>query len=96
MLDITVQLNTNITNEISDARVVKAVEAAAPPSYQDGGIMLNGQTLSGDRVYHRRNGRGGHDFGDGELSDDGDAIEWTEIATTGINLDPCQHRRGGF
>ena len=26
MLDITVQLNTNITNEISDARVVKAAD----------------------------------------------------------------------
>ena len=25
-------------------------------------------------------------FGDGELSDDGDAIEWTKIATTGLNL----------
>ena len=31
MLDITVQLNTNITNEVSDARVVKAAEAKTTP-----------------------------------------------------------------
>ena len=30
MLDITVQLNTNITNEISDARVVKLEDEATP------------------------------------------------------------------
>ena len=41
MLEITVQLNTNITNEISDARVVKLETAA--PGYQDGGIMLDGR-----------------------------------------------------
>ena len=36
MLDITVQLNTNITNEISDERVVKARSSRAEaPSYQE-------------------------------------------------------------
>ena len=46
MLDITVQLNTNITNEISDERVVKALEADDPPDYQDGGIRLVANNLS--------------------------------------------------
>ena len=41
MLDITVQLNTNITNEISDARVVKL--EADDPGYQDGGIRIGGR-----------------------------------------------------
>ena len=89
MLDITVQLNTNITNEISDARVVKAVDGEGPPSYQDGGIMLNGQTLTGDDFTITGTVEAAM-FGDGELSDDGDAIEWTQIATAGINLDDNQ------
>ena len=44
MLDITVQLNTNITNEVDDARVVTLEDAAL--EYQDGGIMLNANNLS--------------------------------------------------
>ena len=44
MLDITVQLNTNITNEVSDARVVKLETEA--PGYQDGGIFLDANVPS--------------------------------------------------
>ena len=89
MLDITVQLNTNITNQISDARVVTAAEGGvdAPIGYQDGGIRLVAKDLTSPNfmigppfVVTEEN------FGDGELSDDGDAIEWTEIDTTMINL----------
>ena len=36
------------------------------------------------------------DFGDGELSDDGDAIEWTGIATTDLNLTPTITEQRGF
>ena len=45
MLDITVQLNTNITNEISDERVVRRSSAAAP-GYQEGGIWLDAKVLT--------------------------------------------------
>ena len=51
MLDITVQLNTNITNEISDERVVKAVDGDGPPSYQDGRIMLNADASASATIH---------------------------------------------
>ena len=35
-------------------------------------------------------------FGGGELSDDGDAIEWTKIATSGLNLTPETPAQRGF
>ena len=92
MLDITVQLNTNITNEVSDARVVKATDGDEAPGYQDGGITLNADNLNVDGdIYRQRLTpiRPRYNFGDGELSDDGDAIEWTEIPTSGaLNLTP--------
>ena len=35
-------------------------------------------------------------FGDGELTEDGDTIEWTKIATTGLNLTPATTSEVGF
>ena len=35
-------------------------------------------------------------FGDGELTEDGDAIEWTKIATSGLNLTPDARTERGF
>ena len=46
MLDITVRLNTNITNEVNDLRVVKAADGDNAPGYQDGGITLNADQLT--------------------------------------------------
>ena len=49
-LDITVQLNTNITNDLTDARVVIATDgdgvSEGPPGYQDGGILLDAHNLN--------------------------------------------------
>ena len=51
-LNITVELNTNITNEISDARVVKAGDgdADAAIGYQEGGIILDANNLNGPNL----------------------------------------------
>ena len=84
MLDITVRLNTNITNEISDERVVLREDDA--PDYQDGHIMLEANDLDG-ATFTIGGTFAATNFGGGELTEDGDAIEWTEIATTGLNLD---------
>jgi hypothetical protein len=92
-LNITLELNTNITNEVSDARVVK-LEADAP-GYQDGGIWLDANDLDPDFTV----GSGpitAAMFGGGELTEDGDAIEWTKIATTGVNFTPTDTNQAGF
>ena len=91
-LNITLELNTNITNEISDERVVNAVLTEAP-GYQDGGIWLDANDLDSDFTV----GSGtiaAAMFGGGELTEDGDAIEWTKIATSGINLTPDTNEPG--
>ena len=82
-LDITVRLNTNITNEISDARVV-ALETARTWPTRDGGIMLEADELNRRDICRQRSLMkyiAVMVFGDGELSEDGYAIEWTEIPT---------------
>ena len=89
-LDITVELNTNITNEVSDARVVKAADGDDAPGYQDGGIALNADELggSGETFTVTTAEVPAMNFGGGELTEDGDTIEWTKIATSGLNLTP--------
>ena len=89
MLDITVQLNTNITNEISDARVVKleALAETGRPWLPGWRNYVEWPGAHHDRFYHRRRRTVMADmFGDGELSDDGDAIEWTGITTDGRSI----------
>ena len=95
MLDITVQLNTNITNEISDERVVKA-DLTEAPGYQEGGIMLEAFNLDETSFTVNQTPVPAINFGGGELTEDGDAIEWTEIATSGLNLTPDQSDEVGF
>ena len=93
-LNITLELNTNITNEVSDARVVALEDAA--PGYQDGGIMLDPDTLSATFAVVDDDVIAAAAFGGGELTEDGDAIEWTEIATSGLNLTPATETEKGF
>ena len=87
-LDITVELNTHITNAIGDDAVVKL--ETAPLTYESGGIDLvaheadSNQPITDDK------------FTDGELSDDGNAIEWTEIPADGVNLNPETASQKGF
>ena len=84
-LDITVQLNTNITNDLDDARVVIAKdgdEIAGPPGYQDGGILLDADQLNASFSFEADTTISAANFGDGELTEDGDAIEWTDIPTS--------------
>ena len=83
-LDITVRLNTNITNDISDARVVivwtamasrtllatRMAELCWTPINSIGMTFTTGATIAAAN------------FGDGELTEDGDAIEWTDIPTS--------------
>ena len=87
-LNITLELNTNITNEISDERVVKAEDGDVPGGYQDGGIRLNADNLDTDFTVDNSPITAAM-FGGGELTEDGNAIEWTEIATSGVNLTPA-------
>ena len=87
-LKIAVELNTRITNAIGDDAVVKL--ETAPLTYESGGIDLvaheadSNQPITDDK------------FTDGELSDDGNAIEWTEIPADGVNLNPETASRKGF
>ena len=88
MLDITVQLNTNITNEISDARVVKLEDRRTwLPGWRNYVEWPPMNSAAATFTIGRDGTVAAANFGDGELSDDGDAIEWTEIATSGLNLD---------
>ena len=87
-LKIAVELNTRITNAIGDDAVVKL--ETAPLTYESGGIDLvaheadSNQPITDDK------------FTDGELSDDGNAIEWTEIPAVNVNLNPETASRKGF
>ena len=87
-LKIAVELNTRITNAIGDDAVVKL--ETAPLTYESGGIDLvahkadSNQPITDDK------------FTDGELSDDGNAIEWTEIPADGVNLNPETASQKGF
>ena len=94
-LNITLKLNTNITNEISDERVVKAEDGDDAPGYQDGGIRLNADELNATFAV-TTSGITTAMFGGGELTEDGDAIEWTEIDTEDINFDPADANEKGF
>ena len=95
-LNITLELNTNITNEISDARVVKAADGDADDAigYQEGGIVLDANPLNEDFGV-TTTGIDAAMFGGGELTEDGNAIEWTKIATTGVNFTPAITSRDG-
>ena len=94
-LDITVRLNTNITNSLNDDRVVK-LTAMVDMGYADGGITLVANQLidindMGTAGFAATNQSiTDENFGNGELSEDGTTIEWTGIPTsmTDYNLDP--------
>ena len=94
-LNIAVELNTRITNAIGDDAVVKL--ETAPLSYESGGIDLMAHELDADAAFADSNQPITDDkFTDGELSDDGTTIEWTEIPADGVNLNPETASRKGF
>ena len=94
-LKIAVELNTRITNAIGDDAVVKL--ETAPLTYESGGIDLVAHELDADAAFADSNHPITDDkFTDGELSDDGNAIEWTEIPADGVNLNPETASRKGF
>ena len=94
-LDIAVELNTHITNAIGDDAVVKL--ETAPLTYESGGIDLVAHALDADAAFADSNQPITDDkFTDGELSDDGNAIEWTEIPADGVNLNPETASQKGF
>ena len=96
-LEIAVELNTRITNEISDERAVKL--ETSPLTYESGGIYLVAHELDADAAFADSNQNQAitdDKFTDGKLSDDGNAIEWTEIPADGVNLNPETASRKGF
>ena len=96
-LKIAVELNTRITNEISDERAVKL--ETSPLTYESGGIYLVAHELDADAAFADSNQNQAitdDKFTDGKLSDDGNAIEWTEIPADGVNLNPETASRKGF
>ena len=95
-LKIAVELNTpGITNAIGDDAVVKL--ETAPLTYESGGIDLVAHELDADAAFADSNQPITDDkFTDGELSDDGNAIEWTEIPAVNVNLNPETASRKGF
>ena len=94
-LKIAVELNTHITNAIGDDAVVKL--ETAPLTYESGGIDLVAHELDADSAFADSNQPITDDkFTDGELSDDGKAIEWTEIPADGVNLNPATASQKGF
>ena len=94
-LKIAVELNTHITNAIGDDAVVKL--ETAPLTYESGGIDLLAHELDADAAFADSNQPITDDkFTDGELSDDGNAIEWTEIPADGVNLNPETASQKGF
>ena len=94
-LKIAVELNTRITNAIGDDAVVKL--ETAPLTYESGGIDLVAHELDADAAFADSNQPITDDkFTDGELSDDGNAIEWTEIPADGVNLNPETASQKGF
>ena len=57
-------------------------------------LCWNADNLTGsDEVIYRQRPVPAANFGGGELTEDGDAIEWTEIATAGLNLTPATNGR---
>ena len=94
-LKIAVELNTRITNAIGDDAVVKL--ETAPLTYESGGIDLVAHELDAAAAFADSNQPITDDkFTDGELSDDGNAIEWTEIPADGVNLNPETASQKGF
>ena len=94
-LKITVELNTRITNAIGDDAVVKL--ETAPLTYASGGIDLVAHELDADAAFADSNQPITDDkFTDGELADDGNTIEWTEIPADGVNLNPETASQKGF
>ena len=94
-LKIAVELNTRITNAIGDDAVVKL--ETAPLTYESGGIDLVAHELDADAAFADSNQPITDDkFTDGELSDDGTTIEWTEIPADGVNLNPETASQKGF
>ena len=86
-IQLTVELNTNITNEISDERVVKLEEEAR--TYSSGGIELEGDELGEDGALTTSpidNAMFTAGDKDGELTEDGDTLEW-EFPSAGVNFD---------
>ena len=82
-LKIAVELNTRITNAIGDDAVVKP-KPTHLREWRNRRSGLFNQPITDDK------------FTDGELSDDGNAIEWTEIPADGVNLNPETASRKGF
>ena len=83
---VAVEVNTRITNEIDDDRVVTVADATATDynAYTNGGITLAGEDLGTDGALDRSGDPAvatsplpAATFGDGELSEDGTMIEWT-------------------
>ena len=94
-LKIAVELNTRITNAIGDDAVVKI--ETAPLTYESGGIDLVAHELDADAAFADSNQSITDDkFTDGELSDDGTTIEWTEIPAVNVNLAPETASQKGF
>ena len=94
-LKIAVELNTRITNAIGDDAVVKL--ETTPLTYDSGGIDLVAHQLDADSAFADSNQPITDDkFTDGELSDDGTTIEWTEIPAVNVNLAPETTIRKGF
>ena len=86
-IQLTVTLNTNITNEISDERVVKLEDEAR--TYSSGGIELEGDQLGTDGALTEipidSEMFTAGDM-DGELTEDGDSLEW-EFPSAGVHFD---------
>ena len=94
-LKIAVELNTRITNAIGDDAVVKL--ETTPLTYESGGIDLVAHELDAAAAFADSNQPITDDkFTGGELSDDGNAIEWTEIPADGVNLNPETASQKGF
>ena len=94
-LKIAVELNTRITNAIGGDAVVKL--ETAPLTYESGGIDLVAHELDADAAFADSNQSITDDkFTDGELSDDGTTIEWTEIPAVNVNLAPETASQKGF
>ena len=97
MIDISVELNTNITNSIDDDRMVQVkaldLDEGEMLGYSDAEIALEGfelatgtpPTVSTTELANQADLVAL--FGEGELSDDGATITWEEIASTSLNLD---------
>ena len=96
VLEIAVELNTRITNEISDERIVK-LETDNTVNYESRGIVLVAHELDENSRFADSNQPITDDkFTNGELSEDGTTLEWTEIPAADVNLTPETASRNGF